>query len=226
MPTPKFKSPSQSQIIDMLPHLKECLDYNPDTGEFTWRERPRSHFRRDNSWKHFNRKYAGNKAGKNVKDFWAMQYVTVVVTLFGTTYAIGAHNLAWAMSGREFEEGKVVDHKNRVKTDNRLDNLRLSTQSENNVNTPPRSHSKSGIKGVRFRSGRWHARMVVNKKEYYLGAFDTPEEAVAARIEAQKQHYGEFVTPLEVQMGNYRPPKPTVELSAEDERWLNSSGQI
>ncbi|UCS82751.1 homing endonuclease [Yersinia phage vB_YenP_Rambo] len=71
-----------------------------------------------------------------------------------------------------------IDHINRIRDDNRIENLRLATVSENNSNCDVRSHCKSGAKYIATtKEGRFHVR--IKRKSY--GSFDTLEEAVATR---------------------------------------------
>lgn len=85
-----------------------------------------------------------------------------------------------------------IDHINRNKTDNRIDNLRMATQSEQNCNKGKRTNNTSGYTGVvRAKTGKWEARIGKHKKMYYLGTFNTPEEANDARTAALSMH-GEF----------------------------------
>lgn len=81
-----------------------------------------------------------------------------------------------------------VDHIFGNKLDNRKQNLRAATRSENQRNRPAPRHNTSGHKGVsRHRqTGRWRAEIQVDKKRRHLGLFDTPEEAAAAYAEAAR----------------------------------------
>jgi len=87
--------------------------------------------------------------------------------------------------------GRVVDHINRDKQDNRRENLRICTQSENNLNNPLRSTNTSGHHGVRFKKDkkRWIAEIGVGGKTLFIGNFNDIESAVKARKAAERQYY-------------------------------------
>ncbi|MFE6167028.1 HNH endonuclease [Viridibacillus arvi] len=89
-------------------------------------------------------------------------------------------------------KGMVVDHINRNKLDNRQENLRTITKSQNLQNVNGRSNSISGVRGVsidkRGSSIRWRARLNVDRKEIHLGHYDTKEEAERAAIEGRKKY--------------------------------------
>ena len=87
-------------------------------------------------------------------------------------------------------EDLVVDHDNHITTDNRKSNLIICTQSENMQNTNLRSDNKSGCKGVSWCNERqkWIAQFKVNKQLVLHKRFDTYEEAVRARKEAEEKY--------------------------------------
>lgn len=92
------------------------------------------------------------------------------------------------------ESGDEVDHINGNTLDNRRENLRLVSRSQNNMNKRKQSNNKSGYKGVyqNKTSGRWVAQIIVRKKKYNLGAYATPEEAHEAYKAAALELHGEF----------------------------------
>ena len=97
------------------------------------------------------------------------------------------------------EPTKIIDHINGNTLDNRKVNLRYCTNTENSRNCRLSKNNTSGVSGVNLikSSGRYRARIMVNRKEIRLGHFKTFEEAAKARREAEKKYFGEFA-PSEV----------------------------
>ncbi len=84
------------------------------------------------------------------------------------------------------------DHINGDTLDNRRTNLRVATNSQNQMNTPLRKDNKSGCKGVWWGSdrGRWRAEINVNGETIRLGSFTARADAVAARKIAEQRYFG------------------------------------
>lgn len=97
---------------------------------------------------------------------------------------------------RQLVKGEEVDHRNGNPLDNRRENLRLATRSENGRNRRLSTASTSGYKGVSLhkRSGKWHAAIKINGRIKNLGYFDTPEQAYAAYCESALELHGEFAS--------------------------------
>lgn len=89
---------------------------------------------------------------------------------------------------------KYQDHKNANKHDNRKENLRDATHSQNNMNRGVQSNSTSGITGVRWdkRQQKWTAKIKINKRTISLGSYVLKEDAIKARKEAEEKYFGEF----------------------------------
>jgi hypothetical protein len=154
--------------------LRELLDYNSETGIFTWKVQRGS------------RALVGKEAGclDTVNGYRS-------VGIKGVLYS--AHRLAWFyVYGIEPKE--FLDHINGIKDDNRLSNLREATAVENQWNQGRRSSNTSGYKGVYWNreKQKFMARCQVNGKDNYLGLFPTAEAAHAAYVAFAKEHHGDF----------------------------------
>ncbi len=154
--------------------LIRVLDYNPETGVFTWKA-PLS-----------NRVKIGDIAG--LPD----RHGHIQIGINGVRY--GAHRVAWFYTNLVWPLNEI-DHINGVRGDNRIINLREANRSQNNCNRGKASHNSTGLKGVtrhKAYPGKFMAQIVVEKKNIYLGIFDTAESAHAAYAAASKLYHGEF----------------------------------
>jgi HNH endonuclease/AP2 domain len=103
------------------------------------------------------------------------------------------HQLAWFyMTGRWPKP--TIDHRDGDSTNNRWNNLRQATASQNNANRRRPRNNTSGYKGVYRgrRPGQWRAQIGKNGRTKYLGTFPTRQAAHAAYVAAARKHYGEF----------------------------------
>jgi hypothetical protein len=87
-------------------------------------------------------------------------------------YVVPVHRF---VMGCKPHDGKIVDHINRCRLDNQKCNLRFVNASESSSNVE--HHPISKFRGVYPNHGRWMARGKLAGKIYYLGTYDTPEEA-------------------------------------------------
>lgn len=89
---------------------------------------------------------------------------------------------------------KYVDHINRNKADNRKENLREYSRSQNGMNRDLYSNNKTGVTGVfqRNDNGKYVALIKDNCKQICIGTFINKEDAIKARLKAELQYYGEF----------------------------------
>lgn len=153
--------------------VSELLNYDPDTGIFTWK---------------VNRKckaMAGAVAGhidkrKNKSDY-------IRISIFNRNYA--AHRLAVLLMTGDWPKG-IVDHDNRDGTDNRWLNLNVTDYTGNNRNRGKSRRNTSGYTGVtKIKKSQTYVAIIgVNGTNKYLGSFKTIEEAVKARKEAEKKY--------------------------------------
>jgi hypothetical protein len=98
--------------------------------------------------------------------------------------------------GLKFGDPGIVDHVNRIITDNRRSNLRICTRAENTRNRAASKISKSGIKGVSWcvRDERWVAHITFSHKQKNLGSFHTKEDALEAYTQAAIRLHGAFAS--------------------------------
>ena len=90
------------------------------------------------------------------------------------------HRIVWEMHNGAIPKGKFIDHINRVRDDNRIENLRLVTIAQNALNSKLKSTNTSGIKGVFRKGNRWEARY----RGKYLYGGTSFSEAYRARLKA------------------------------------------
>lgn len=97
-------------------------------------------------------------------------------------------------------EHKGIDHINCNKLDNRKENLRYATQSENGMNRIVNRNSSSKFKGVSWNTGvkKWKVQITKNGKRRYLGCFDNEKEAASVYNIYAKKLFGEFARLNEV----------------------------
>ena len=135
------------------------LSYDKDTGLFIWTGGVRK----------------GNIAGS------LDEYGYIRIQVKGKKHR--AHRLAWLFCSGAFPIGEI-DHINRVKTDNRICNLRDVSSSKNSENTKLRSDNKSGIKGVVWCKAdkRWHVYL----KSKYYGSYKQISDAKDRRKELEQ----------------------------------------
>lgn len=162
--------------------LRECLEYDHETGIVRWRQRPASYFPTTKGAAQWNGAFAGKEAGKKGR------YPRVHIKFEGKTYCIGLHRVAWAMETGAWPT-EEIDHRNRDNSDNRFCNLREATRGLNSQNRAKPKNNTSGFLGVRFekRRNNWIAQISVNRKTFHLGTFNSPEAASAAYEKARRE---------------------------------------
>lgn len=102
------------------------------------------------------------------------------------------HRVVFALSIGCWPEG-IIDHINRNKLDNRLSNLRLASESENNVNKPGLERT-SRFKGVSWhrQSKRWRAQTKFAGRKIHIGSYATEHEAALAYDSRVRVLFGDF----------------------------------
>lgn len=173
MPRPEnklFRMPP-TQLSTFRNTLLERFSYDPQTGILTWK-------------KTVGKANKGQPAGGVNLDGYIAVSVDNVLYL--------AHQLIFLMVN-----GKptwAIDHINGNKSDNCFENLRPATISQNSMNRKIDQRNTSGCSGVHWHKNqkRWVAKIQINKKRVDIGYFKNKADAIAARVEAEKKHYGEY----------------------------------
>ncbi len=146
--------------------LKKVISYDKMLGTFKWAE--------DRG----NNAVLGCSAGM----ITAAGYLYIKIG--GKQYM--AHRLAWLYEYGTWPEF-MIDHINRDKLDNRINNLRDVPRSLNALNSEIRSDNTSGYKGITKSGKSWSARISIDGVNTILGYFNTIEEALLARVSKEKE---------------------------------------
>jgi hypothetical protein len=158
-------------VIDLTQEkLHELFSYNQETGAFSWRVK----------------KSRNVKVGVPINSNNGKGYKTVKID--GKTYLV--HRLVWMYVYGKFPENDI-DHKNRIRSDNRLVNLREASRSDNCQNISIPSHNKSGHIGVSWIKNHksWTVYIKVERKNKWLGYYKNLDAAIAARKQGEKKYY-------------------------------------
>lgn len=158
------------ELLEAAARAVGQICYTPETGDMTWI--PKSG--EDQETRRWNSRYANMPAGCVDE----RGYVRVVVRIDGMKRAIRAHQLAWFITHGKLPQHEI-DHINRVKSDNRISNLRDVPRAINQRNKGLQQNSSSGYVGVTRSRGRdkWEAYGRDAKRRVYLGLFDSPMQA-------------------------------------------------
>lgn len=161
----------EQEMIDLTQdYVKSLFDYNKETGDFLWK------IARGRNVK------VGQKAG------YMNTHGYISVKIDNKQHLV--HRLIWL-----YETGSMpkqyIDHKNRIRNDNRLCNLRDVNYSDNCQNISIPKHNKSGHIGVSWMKARntWTVYVKVNKKNKWLGCYKDLTQAIATRKVGELMYY-------------------------------------
>lgn len=173
-----IKFVSKEQEIELVNEIRKVFHYDPETGILT---RKYCHHKS----KKWNSRWSGKIAGDSPSSF----HLKVVVLS-------GRHpitHVIWAWMTGEFPRS-IIDHIDMNFNNNKWSNLRFANKSLNMMNRGLQKNNKSGCKGVGFDKirNKWAAYVTANGRRFYLGRFDSKEDAIAARLAAAAEKHGQF----------------------------------
>ena len=150
--------------------LRACMDYDPETGAFSWLDTQR----------------AGHIAGCKTKDgYWQIRFE-------GRSYY--AHRLAWLYVRGEWPSSHL-DHRDGDRSHNAISNLRLASVAENAQNRLAQRNNKTGYLGVCKRGRSYIAQIQAYGVHVILGYRDDPAEAHALYLAAKANLHSFQPTP-------------------------------
>jgi hypothetical protein len=162
--------------------LRELLDYDPETGVLTWRERPRKYFPSAGACRWWNRRFAGTAALSAINKDGALQG-----TLLGKN--VLAHRIAWKWTTGRWPT-PMVDHRDGNPANNKWNNLRQVSAQQNARNCARSTRNTSGHVGIyineHYARRKYVATIGSGGRLIFLGSFARLELAVAARAAAQQ----------------------------------------
>ena len=167
--------------------VRQLLRYDPETGKLYWKRRPEWLVRSDRQstrqriTRNWNALHVGVEA-----------FTTVCRRrgghLVGTISCVHfyAHRVIWAMVHGEWPVGEI-DHINGNPVDNRIENLRIVTSSENSQNARIYRNNKTGHHGIWWDKKRqsYQVYITVNQKRKVLGRYKSLDAAISVRKQAE-----------------------------------------
>jgi len=157
--------------------MRECFEYCD--GKLLWKYR-------EFVSQSINTRWAGKEAGAEGVN----GYRCLSVKYQGKNIKMLVHRVIYYMHNPDFDQSLYIDHIDYSRDNNRIENLRAVTNSENMKNKDAHKNSKSGYKNI-FKIGKKRRPWVVQLslepyKRHHVGSFATLEEAIEARDFAQE----------------------------------------
>lgn len=175
-----LKDKSHANVMNELRcELMSALDYNAETGVFTWKKVRK------------NQVNQGDIAGTPNSDGY--------INIGFSGKVIRAHRLAWMFVNGSWPINSI-DHKNGKTSDNRIVNLRECLHKENMLNRGKHKNNSSGFKGVSLRGSgtKWRACIRLNGKQVSLGNYQKLSQASAAYNLAEYLYFGRFAREVSI----------------------------
>lgn len=194
-------------------YLRECFNYDEETGDLIWKERGLHHFNNEKSMKASNSNIAGKVAGNLNPN----GYITVVLN----KKAYKAHRIIWKLVTGKNPIGQI-DHIDNTRSNNSWANLRDVEVHVNQANKKEYKSNKSGKNGISFNenSKKWRVRKTVQGIQYFIGEYTNYDDAVNALDVFMANNY--------IKKGHVKeiPSKPVITLSLLNKLFEYNDGKL
>jgi|LakMenEpi03Aug12_release.lakeMendotaPanAssembly.Ray.scaffolds.fasta_scaffold710345_2 hypothetical protein len=174
---PHNRMMTKAKPLPSLQVLNELFRYEADTGSIFWRA-----------------KRGKIRAGQPAGTIGESGYLRIAFTINKKYCVFNAHRIIWYIATGQDPLGFQIDHIDGNRLNNRIANLRLASNADNQRNRGASPKNTSGYKGVSYhkQTGRWCSAIKYNNKQIWLGRFDCPELAHMAYCKAAAELHGEF----------------------------------
>jgi len=161
---------------ELATYLKENLSYDPTTGFLNWKV-----------------PYKKRSLNTPVGTLHSSGYLLFSAGFSNMAYSLRVHRVCWFLYYGKWPSC-FIDHIDGDRINNKLDNLREASFTENAQNSKKAINNNSGFRGVSWckERGKWSARIRTNGKYKYLGRFDCPTVAALAYDKASLKYHGDF----------------------------------
>lgn len=161
---------------EVINHMRSIFEYKD--GSLYWKA-------------HYHKPFIGKRAGVVLGK---KGYEAVTFQYNGERQRVVTHRVIWMLHNGVIPDGVQIDHIDRNPANNKIENLRLSTVSQNNANVVKSSLSETGVKNVRFNNNKTKLQVAFKKdgKTVYCGSFLTLEEAKEVADRERVKLFGEF----------------------------------
>lgn len=181
-----------------LEFLNECFELDSSLeGGLRWKERPRSHFTNDWGHRNTNKRFNGKPAGnKNVNGYWS-----IALAYNGEVKSYRIQRIIYSLFYNEIvPDNMLVDHIDRNPANNHPSNLRIADHCQNLANKNVYRNNSYGHPGISFdkKKSCWKAEIQIKKKMFFLGHYNTKEECIQVRKEADKIRANNYTLELTI----------------------------